>query len=217
MLILCTEGKIMRKILLLIIILLITPLLFTACSEQTKQNENEIKGNTEENHNQKEQNFTGGSDAVNKEEHQSESETDVEDSELNDNDSTSRHHQNNESESVKDTYALKLKDAEKETNQMRENPKDETTFALKEVEGHLFDIWDGLLNEIYSVLKQQLSLEEMEKLRVEQREWLQYRDQTAKEASLEYEGGTMEQYEYVKVENDLTKERCFELVELYLK
>ncbi len=74
-----------------------------------------------------------------------------------------------------------------------------------------------MLNEIYGVLEETLPTEEMEQLRIEQREWLDYRDNTAKEASLQYKGGTMEQYEYVRVENNLTQERCFELVENYMK
>ncbi|ASK64464.1 hypothetical protein CFK37_18245 [Virgibacillus phasianinus] len=57
----------------------------------------------------------------------------------------------------------------------------------------------------------------MDQLRKEQRQWIEYRDNTAKEASLKYEGGTMEQYEYVREENNLTEGRCFELVKEYMK
>lgn len=119
--------------------------------------------------------------------------------------------------SLKEEYLQKVNDAKNEVDEMRANPIDDTTIAMKKVEGDAFDIWDGLLNEIYEVLEKQLPAEEMEQLRKEQREWIDNRDQTAKEASLKYEGGTMEQLEYVKVENDLTEERCFELVENYMK
>ena len=117
--------------------------------------------------------------------------------------------------SLKEEYLQKLHDTKKETDAME--PIDNTTFALKKVEGDRHDIWDGLLNEIYAVLEKQLPAEEMEQLRKEQREWIVHRDATAKEASLKYEGGTMEQLEYVAVANNLTVERCFELVEEYLK
>ncbi|OZU87606.1 hypothetical protein CIL03_16080 [Virgibacillus indicus] len=119
--------------------------------------------------------------------------------------------------SLKEEYLKKLNDAKNKVEEMRKNPIDDTTFALKKVEGDAYDILDGLLNEIYGVLENQLTKEEMDLLRIEQREWLDYRDHTAKEASLKYEGGTMEQYEYVRVENNLTEERCFELVEDYMK
>ncbi|PWU70391.1 MULTISPECIES: lysozyme inhibitor LprI family protein [Gracilibacillus] len=128
-------------------------------------------------------------------------------------------HTSNEEESVdlKEEYLNKLNETKKKVEEMRENPMDETTFALKKIEGDAFDILDGMLNEIYGVLEETLPTEEMEQLRIEQREWLDYRDNTAKEASLQYKGGTMEQYEYVRVENNLTQERCFELVENYMK
>ncbi|WP_245837255.1 lysozyme inhibitor LprI family protein [Virgibacillus phasianinus] len=66
-------------------------------------------------------------------------------------------------------------------------------------------------------MKKQLPAEKMDQLRKEQRQWIEYRDNTAKEASLKYEGGTMEQYEYVREENNLTEGRCFELVKEYMK
>lgn len=119
--------------------------------------------------------------------------------------------------SLKEEFLQKVNDAKNEVDEMRANPIDDTTIAMKKVEGDAFDIWDGLLNEIYEVLEKQLPAEKMEQLREEQREWIDNRDQTAKEASLKYEGGTTEQLEYVKVENDLTEERCFELVENYMK
>ncbi|MGR3763034.1 lysozyme inhibitor LprI family protein [Rossellomorea sp. NS-SX7] len=122
----------------------------------------------------------------------------------------------NESSMMKEEYLEKLHDAQVEVEELREATTDDSTYALKYVEGERFDIWDGLLNDIYGVLKEQLSPEEMEQLRVEQREWIKHRDETAKQASLKYEGGTMEQLEYVAVENNLTEKRCFELVEEYM-
>lgn len=119
--------------------------------------------------------------------------------------------------SLKEEYLKKLKDTKKEMDEIRQNSKDETTYALKKVEGDRYDAWDGWLNEVYGILKKQLPPEEMDQLRKEQREWIEYRDQTAKAASLKYKGGTMEQLEYVMVQNNLTEERCFELVEDYMK
>ncbi|NAP00504.1 DUF1311 domain-containing protein [Halomonas sp. MG34] len=119
--------------------------------------------------------------------------------------------------SKKEEYLQKLNDAKKETRMQREESADGITIELKSVEGNLFDLWDGLLNEIYGVLEDQLSTEEMEQLRVEQREWIKHRDNKAKEASLEYEGGTAEHLVYRTVLNDLTIERCTVLVEEYMK
>lgn len=121
------------------------------------------------------------------------------------------------SSGLQEEYLQTVNKTKQEVDEMRENPSDETTFALKEVEGDAYEKWDGLLNQIYRVLEEQLPEDEMEQLRNEQREWIKNRDRNAKEASLQYEGGTMEQLEYVKVENNMTEKRCFELVEIYMK
>lgn len=117
--------------------------------------------------------------------------------------------------SIKEEYLKKLHNTKVEMDEIE--PADSSTYALKNVEGNRYDVWDGLLNEVYGVLKEQLPTEEMEQLRQEQRDWIKYRDENAKEASLQYEGGTMEQLEYVAVLANLTEERCFELVAGYMK
>ena len=94
---------------------------------------------------------------------------------------------------------------------------DSSNYALKKVENERWELWDKLLNEIYGVLEEQLSQEEMDQLRAEQRNWLKYRDDSALEASQKYKGGTQEQLEYVAVLANLTEQRCYELVENYMK
>lgn len=123
----------------------------------------------------------------------------------------------NNTESLQAEYLHKLNETKIETDEMRKNPSDSSTFALKKVEGDIYDIWDGLLNEVYGVLKQQLPTEEMNRLRDEQRDWIATRDKTALESSQKYKGGTQEHLEYVVVLNNLTEKRCFELVENYMK
>ncbi|WP_058309042.1 lysozyme inhibitor LprI family protein [Gracilibacillus massiliensis] len=111
-------------------------------------------------------------------------------------------------------YLNQLNKAKAETEAMQ--PIDNSTYALKKVASDQFDKWDGLLNEIYGDLENLLSDAEMAKLREKQREWIIVRDETAKQASLKYEGGTMEQLEYVTMLAELTKERCYELVQEYI-
>ncbi|EKN71291.1 hypothetical protein BABA_02392 [Neobacillus bataviensis LMG 21833] len=117
--------------------------------------------------------------------------------------------------SLKDEYLNKLNETKKEMDEMK--PTDSSTFAAKKVEGDRFDVWDGLLNEVYGILKEQLSTEEMDQLKIEQRNWIKYRDNTALEASQKYKGGTQEHLEYVAVLANLTEERCYKLVEGYMK
>ncbi|MFC4025549.1 lysozyme inhibitor LprI family protein [Oceanobacillus longus] len=121
----------------------------------------------------------------------------------------------NTTESLKEAYLEKLNNTKIEAEELE--PTDSSTFALKKVENDRWDLWDGLLNEIYGVLKEQLLPNEMNQLREEQRNWIQYRDDQALEASLKYKGGTQEHLEYVSVLANLTEERCYELVADYMK
>jgi len=117
-------------------------------------------------------------------------------------------------EGMKDTYL-------KELNEMEEadrNAEDTTTMAeLEEQEAARYKKWDQKLNEIYGVLNEQLDSEQMDQLREEQRNWIKYRDETAKESSLKYEGGSTETLEYVATQASLTRERCYALVARYMK
>ncbi|AWE07313.1 hypothetical protein DCE79_07960 [Lysinibacillus sp. 2017] len=120
----------------------------------------------------------------------------------------------NTSEIKKEEYLKKL-------NAMEESDKNieagTTMVELNEQASERYKKWDAELNEIYEVLKAQLSAEQMNKLREEQRNWIKHRDETAKEASLKYEGGSMEPLEYVTTLANLTRDRCYELVEKYMK
>ena len=116
---------------------------------------------------------------------------------------------------TKDEY-LKILNTQEEADKNKE-VTDTTTIGLIAEETERYETWDKLLNEIYGVLKTQLTESEMKKLQEEQREWIVYRDATAKESSLKYEGGTMEKLEYVATQATLTRERCYELVAKYMK
>jgi len=123
-----------------------------------------------------------------------------------------------ENGTMKEEYLQKLADINEEVEEIRKTySTDSSTYAMKKVEGDRYDLWDGLLNEVYGVLQEQLTTEEMNQLRDEQRNWITYRDDTAKEASLQYKGGTQEHLEYVVMLANLTEERCYELVEDYMK
>jgi uncharacterized protein YecT (DUF1311 family) len=118
-------------------------------------------------------------------------------------------------ESKKEKYVQKLKETKKLAEGLE--PTDSSTYALKKVENERWEIWDALLNEIYGVLEEQLEPQEMEQLREEQRNWIKYRDETALKASEKFKGGTQEHLEYVAVLANVTEERCYELVEKYMK
>ena len=58
---------------------------------------------------------------------------------------------------------------------------------------------------------------EMNSLRQKQREWITYRDNKAEQDAAEYEGGTMAQLELILSKANTTQERCYELVNWYMK
>jgi len=118
-------------------------------------------------------------------------------------------------QTIKDEYQNKLSDTKKAIDELK--LADNTTVSYKKFETDRWELWDQLLNDIYGTLKNELTEDEFEKLRAEQREWIKTRDQQAKEASLEFEGGTWENVEYTSVLANVTEERCYELVEKYLK
>ena len=123
---------------------------------------------------------------------------------------------NNGSETIPDKaeYLEKL-------NQMEEADRDveagSTIAELEEQEDARYHKWDDELNQIYQVLTEQLSDTDMDDLREEQREWIAFRDESAKEASLKYQGGTTEALEYTATQASLTRERCYLLVAQYLE
>lgn len=119
-------------------------------------------------------------------------------------------------ESKKQIYKKKLDDIQAGLKDL-EGLYAGNTIEMKSAASQEYERWDKALNEIYGVLKQQLSANNMSKLKEEQIKWISDRDAKAKEESLEYKGGTAEQLIYTSSLAKTTKERCYELVEKYIK
>lgn len=121
----------------------------------------------------------------------------------------------NTEKTVKEMYEEKLRVAKEQADNLK--AEGNSTYAMRDMESSRWEIWDGLLNEIYGDLKEMLSADEMRALRTEQLDWIELRDNKALEASLEYKGGTMESLVYVSKLATVTERRCYELVENYVK
>lgn len=111
----------------------------------------------------------------------------------------------------------KLNDIQKGLAEFDKALETGTQVEMTQAKGEIFKRWDTALNEIYGALENQLSTSKFESLREEQRKWLTYRDEVAKENSLKFEGGTMASLEYVSTQARVTEERCYELVEGYME
>lgn len=119
--------------------------------------------------------------------------------------------------SQKHYYLSKLNELEiKEYNYMiNENPQ--TTLEIMECTNNMYNMWDDLLNDIWGVLKEQLSSNEMKELTFLEKQWIKDKESDAEEAMNQYEGGTEGQIEYYSSLLNSTKERCYYLVENYMK
>ena len=116
----------------------------------------------------------------------------------------------------KEIYTKKLDDLEASLADLEETANNSTQTEMNIAESDIAKKWDGALNEIYGVLQDNLTSDEMSQLKAEEKEWINQRDETAKKESSKYEGGSLEPFEYASVVAKLTKERCYELVENYM-
>lgn len=92
-----------------------------------------------------------------------------------------------------------------------------STGDAAEAEYERYQAWDDMLNEIYALLKTQLSSSEMKALKNEEINWINYRDKTAENDARDFEGGSNYSVVYNGSLATTTKDRCYELVNNYMK
>ncbi|WP_099355492.1 lysozyme inhibitor LprI family protein [Fredinandcohnia onubensis] len=114
---------------------------------------------------------------------------------------------------LKIQYLSELEAIEKE---IESNPKGETQLEMNEIAAANYKVWDDALNKIWKELEKQLPTEEMDELREEQRRWIKDKYKAASEEAEQYKGGTMEPLVKTSTLAQVTKERCYELVEKYM-
>lgn len=90
------------------------------------------------------------------------------------------------------------------------------TNAMRSYYGKSYEEYDKALNEIYALLKKQLSQETMKKLQAEQVKWIVQKEADAKKAAEKYKGGTFEFVANYSSLYESTKKRCYELVNQYM-
>lgn len=122
-----------------------------------------------------------------------------------------------EPKGTRDEYIKKLDMIEEGLDNLNYLYEGGITANLIEAEGEALRRWDAMLNEIYKLLKVQLPKSEMDDLTKKQINWIKYRDITAKNESDAFQGGTMGEVQYNSTLARLTKERCYELVNMYMK
>ncbi|MDO5406273.1 MAG: lysozyme inhibitor LprI family protein [Eubacteriales bacterium] len=98
---------------------------------------------------------------------------------------------------------------------LENEPLSQTDYNKKSYE--LYSTWDYALNSIWDALKQILEEEEMASLTIEEREWINRKDQAVQEEAAEFEGGSMQPMVRNLKAAELTKARVYELLELLEK
>ena len=89
-----------------------------------------------------------------------------------------------------------------------------TQADLNEKSQQMYEIWDLTLNEIWEILKRNLSSNDMEVLTKEQLEWIAMKEESMKDAGAEFEGGSMYAMAVSMRGAEITKERVYELLEI---
>ena len=122
-----------------------------------------------------------------------------------------------ESTISKEIYIQKLNDVEFSVKDLEEIVENGNQSEMNQAQDEIYKKWDAALNEVYGVLEEELSIEEMDTLRVEQRKWMEERDAAADAAADEYKGGSIQPFVYSETLTKWTKERSYELVANYME
>ncbi|MGE7718326.1 Uncharacterized conserved protein YecT, DUF1311 family [Priestia megaterium] len=93
----------------------------------------------------------------------------------------------------------------------------DSDYKRREVSGNNYQMWDKVLNQIYGDLKNQLPSSEMNDLTIKQRQWIKDRDASAQATFDDNGGGTLSYAEKARVLHEMTRERCYFLVNNYIK
>lgn len=128
--------------------------------------------------------------------------------------------ENDENEIIslnKKEYLEKMDTLDANLNTKLKDKLEGTTLDMREATSEIYTAWDEILNEVYSEIMSTLSSEEKDKLILEETNWIKERDEKADNAAKEVEGGTMEPLARTSSLANSTKERCYELVNNYMK
>lgn len=90
------------------------------------------------------------------------------------------------------------------------------TSAMRGYYGIAYEMYDEALNEIYSILKEQLPEDTMKNLQTEETKWIKQKEDSANKSASDYKGGTFEFVAYGSSVYQSTKDRCYELVNNYM-
>lgn len=120
--------------------------------------------------------------------------------------------------SKKQIYLEKLSKLESDLySLLKEKYASPKTQDLIDASSKEYTQWDNMLNEIYNELQNQLSEEEMSKLIEEERDWINTRNEKSEATANKFKDRTIAPFNRMMSAATSTKERCYELVNQYMK
>lgn len=119
------------------------------------------------------------------------------------------------SDRTAEDYRNRLGEIENTIQNLENSGSANTTDAMREAAAYEYRLWDAELNQIYQAIMAVLPDEEADTLRGRERRWIRKRDTAAKQAAERYKGGTMENVEYTASLANSTRDRAYELLDLY--
>lgn len=114
-------------------------------------------------------------------------------------------------------YIAKLDDLDESVTQSDTLHHEESTSEMIQIEENKFSKWDEMLSEICALLTNQLNKKELEEFKDKQQNWLNYRENIANKDADKFEGMNFAEVQYNSTLTELTKERCYEIVNTYLQ
>ncbi|HCT91269.1 MAG TPA: hypothetical protein DF613_07810 [Lachnospiraceae bacterium] len=117
-------------------------------------------------------------------------------------------------ESFEETLAYIEDTAASLEDSIENDPLTQAEYNEKTLE--LYELWDSALNTLWDTLKQTLDAETMNTLTAEQKDWITKKESEVEKSGAEFEGGSMQPMIQNSTAAEMTKDRVYELKELYL-
>lgn len=118
----------------------------------------------------------------------------------------------------KSRYLTKLNDTENNiTNTLSADLNSGNYNIMVIAQKDALKMWENTMFEITSFVKNQSSPVERDLFEKEQSSWVSITEGKAKQQSALHNDGNEETFYYYKIKTDLTKERCYEIVNQYIK
>ncbi len=117
-----------------------------------------------------------------------------------------------EEQSLSERIAMEISFAEElEMDRDSRIQNADTQQEMNQIAAEGYQKWDETLNIVWKLLEANLSEEEMEALRIEEKEWIASKDAEVRAAGLENEGGSLQPLLEATKAEELTKARVYEL------